>query len=122
MPDLPLAPETPETKTVQVRWTPWAAGLLAYGLFGMGYIGYMTFVIALLREHGTNSAERSLFYGVLGLAVVASSRIWAGLLQRYQGGQALAILNALLSLATLLPAITSAWPMMLMSGMRTSEA
>ncbi len=116
MPELPVALDAPTTKSDQVRWTLWAAGLLGYGLFGMGYIGYMTFVIALLREQGASSFERSLFYGVLGLAVVASSRIWAALLNRYRGGQALAILNTLLSVATLLPAITAAWPMMLLSG------
>ena len=34
-----------------------------------------------------------------GLPLLASSRIWAGLLNRYRGGQSLSILNALLSLA-----------------------
>ena len=56
-------------------------------------------------------------YALLGLAVVASSRIWAGLLTRYRGGQSLSILNALLSVATVIPVITSAWPMMLVSGL-----
>ena len=37
-------------------------------------------------------------------------------MNHYKGGQALAILNALLGLATLLPALTSAWPMLLLSG------
>ncbi len=56
----------------------------------MGYIGYMTFVIALLREQGASGGAVTLFYALLGLAVVASSRIWAGLLDRARGGQALA--------------------------------
>ena len=43
----------------------------------------------------------TLFYALLGLAVIASSRIWAGLLDRFKGGQALAILNALLGVATI---------------------
>jgi predicted MFS family arabinose efflux permease len=82
----------------------------------VGYIGYMTFVVALLREQGASASDITLFYAMLGLAVVASSRVWAGLLNRYRGGQSLAILNALLSLATLIPAISSSWPMMLVSG------
>ena len=57
------------------------------------------------------------FYALLGLAVVASARIWAGLLQRARGGGALALLNALLGLATLLPALTAAWPVVLASGL-----
>jgi predicted MFS family arabinose efflux permease len=47
------------------------------------------------------------FYVLLGLAVVASSFIWAGLLQRHRGGRPLATLNALLALATLLPVLTT---------------
>jgi predicted MFS family arabinose efflux permease len=97
-------------------WWPWAPGLLGYGLFGVGYIGYMTFVVAVLHEQGASPTEITLFYLLLGLAVVASSRVWAGLLNHYRGGQALAILNVLLSVATLIPVLTSARPMMLLSG------
>ena len=86
-------------------------------MFGVGYIGYMTFVIALLKEQGASGSEVTVFYALLGTAVVASSRIWAGLLDKYKGGQVLALLNGLLGLATLLPALTSAWPVVLASGL-----
>jgi predicted MFS family arabinose efflux permease len=109
-------PATPLTPASQPAWRVWAAGLLGYGFFGVGYIGYMTFVVAVLREQGASTANVTVFYATLGLAVVASSRIWAGLLNHFKGGQALAILNALLSVATLIPAVTSAWPAMLLSG------
>jgi predicted MFS family arabinose efflux permease len=97
-------------------WRVWAAGLMGYGLFGVGYIGYMTFVVAVLREQGASASNITFFYAALGLAVVASSRVWAGLLNHFRGGQALAILNGLLSVATLIPALTSAWPAMMVSG------
>jgi MFS family permease len=48
---------------------------------------------------------------------LASSRIWAGLLDRYREGQPLAVLNGLLGIATLVPALTSAWPAVLASGL-----
>jgi predicted MFS family arabinose efflux permease len=83
-------------------------GLAGYFMFGVGYIGYMTFVIALLKEQGMRAPVITMFYATLGLAVVASSRIWAGMLDRFKGGQSLAILNALLALATLLPVLTAA--------------
>jgi predicted MFS family arabinose efflux permease len=83
-------------------------GLAAYFMFGVGYIGYMTFVIALLKEQGMRAPIITMFYAALGLAVVASSRIWAGMLDRFKGGQSLAILNALLAAATLLPVLTAA--------------
>lgn len=94
-----------------------AFALAGYACFGLGYIGYMTFVIALLREQSVPSADITLFYALLGMAVVASSRLWAGLLDRAQGGGALALLNALLGVATVLPALFTAWPLMLASGL-----
>ncbi|WP_151635315.1 YbfB/YjiJ family MFS transporter [Noviherbaspirillum aerium] len=87
------------------RLRAFAFGLAGYFMFGVGYIGYMTFVIALLREQGMQQATITVFYACLGLAVVASSRIWAGMLDRFKGGQSLAILNALLAVATLLPVL-----------------
>ena len=105
------------TDAARVPWVALAPALTGYGLFGMGYIGYMTFVVALLREQGRGAGEVTLFYALLGLAVVASSRVWAGLLDRSRGGEALARLNALLGVATILPAITGAWPVVLGSGL-----
>ncbi len=81
--------------------------LSGYFMFGVGYIGYMTFVAALLKEQGISSISISIFYFMLGFAVLISSRVWAGLLDRYKGGQALAILNAILAVACILPVLTS---------------
>lgn len=91
--------------------------LAGYAGFGVGYIGYMTFAIALLREQGSSTAAITTFYALLGLAVIASSRIWAGLLDRHRNGQALARLNALLGLAAIVPALTSAPLLVMASGL-----
>ena len=98
------------------KWQNFVPSLVGYMLFGMGYIGYMTFVVALLKEQGAAPQAITVFYALLGVAVIASSRIWAGLLDRYKGGQALAILNALLGCATVVPALTNAWSLVLLSG------
>ena len=94
--------------------TPFDAGrvafaLIAYFLFGLGYIGYMTFVVSLLREQRLPDASITAFYLLLGLAVCASSWLWAGLLQRCRGGEAMTLLDAILVVATLLP-VASAHP------------
>ena len=89
------------------RWAPFAPGLAGYFLFGLGYIGYMTFVITLLREQQMGAAAITAFYVVLGVGVIASSWLWAGLLQRSRGGGAFALLNALLAVATALPVISA---------------
>ena len=93
-----------------------AYGLSAYLMFGVGYIGYMTFVVALLKEQGMVDLQVNLFYGALGLALMASPRIWAGLLDRSKGGQAIATLNGLLGVATLIPVLTAATPLVFLSG------
>jgi predicted MFS family arabinose efflux permease len=92
------------------RWPRFSAALIGYGLFGVGYIGYMTFIVALLRNAGMSAAVVTGFYLLLGVATVVSARVWCGLLDRMRGGQALAVLNALLAIATLLPALfTQPW-------------
>ena len=99
------------------RWRPFVPALIGYGLFGVGYIGYMTFVIALLKDQGVAPAAITGFFALLGVAVMASSRIWAGLLDRAPGGRAMTLLNALLGVATVVPALTASWPWLLASGM-----
>lgn len=113
----PLPAPTPGAASLQFQWRDFGFGLAGYALFGVGYIGYMTFVIALLRAQGSTGGEVTGFYALLGLAVVASSRIWAGFLDRHRDGRPLASLNALLGIATVLPACTQWWPMVLLSGL-----
>lgn len=100
---LPAAPGAPRER---FRWRAFAPALAAYLLFGLGYIGYMTFVISLLRDEHLAGAVVVAFFVMLGSAVVASSWLWARLLQRSRGGGALALLNALLAIATLLPVLS----------------
>lgn len=116
-PPSPAKASTAPSKPAAVPWRAMSAMLAGYTLFGVGYIGYMTFVIALLREQGVSDGAITAFYTFLGLAVVASGRIWAGLLDHAKGGGALALLNAVLGVATILPALTGAWPVVLASGL-----
>ncbi len=101
------APPAAGARRAPVRWASFGCGLAGYGCFGLGYIGYMTFIVSLLREQQVPPAQIVAFYVLLGLAVVASSWLWAGLLQRFRGGGPLALLNALLALATLLPVLSA---------------
>jgi predicted MFS family arabinose efflux permease len=98
-------------------WRPFAFGLAGYTMFGIGYIGYMTFIITLLREQGLGAGTVAAFYTLLGLGVVASSWLWAGLLQRHRGGLPLSLLNGLLALATALPLWSGALAAVFASGL-----
>ena len=107
---LPVAPTVRSGLKIAVARVPvrqFVPLLAGYGCFGLGYIGYMTFVIASLREQGVSSTGLTVFYACLGFAAVASARVWATLLDRYREGQAMALLNALLGVATVVPAVTT---------------
>ncbi|UUX96090.1 YbfB/YjiJ family MFS transporter [Aquabacterium sp. J223] len=106
---VPAAAPSPAAGTpAAFRWRDFVFGLLSYAGFGIGYIGYMTFVVALLREQGLPSAQVTVFYALLGAGVVASSFLWSGLLQRHRSGRPMALLNALLAVACVLPALSAA--------------
>jgi len=98
---------TAAVASARFEWRRFACGLASYFMFGLGYIGYMTFVVTLLREQRLSGAAITVFYALLGLAVIASSWIWAGLLQRQRGGGAMRLLNALLAVATVLPVLSA---------------
>jgi predicted MFS family arabinose efflux permease len=105
----PLAsgPAAPAARGEGFRARDFAFGLAGYLMFGLGYIGYMTFIITLLREQGASTGTVVAFYVLLGTGVIASSWLWAPLLQRFRGGQPLALLNGLLAVATLLPVLSA---------------
>ncbi len=111
------APPVARAERASFAWSPMAFGLAGYLCFGLGYIGYMTFIVTLLREQGLAGAAISAFYILLGAAVIASSWLWAGLLQRWRGGGVLALLNALLAVATLLPVVSRSTPAAFASGL-----
>ncbi len=105
---LRLPPPLPTTlQRAAPVWRSLLAALAGYLMFGLGYIGYMTFIVTLLRDQGLASGRIVAFYAVLGAGVVASSWLWAGLLQRHRSGRPLALLNALLAVATVLPVIAA---------------
>ena len=97
----------PAPATAGHRWRQFGFGLASYFLFGLGYIGYMTFVVTLLREQHLASGTITVFYALLGVAVMASSWLWARLLQRHRGGGAMGRLVVLLAVATVLPVMSS---------------
>jgi predicted MFS family arabinose efflux permease len=56
----------------------------AYFLFGVGYIVYLTFVVAWLREMHFGTAAATGVWLVLGAACTASGYVWKGVMARWQ--------------------------------------
>ncbi len=78
-----------------------APTLAGYGLFGAGYAGYMTFIIALLQKQGGSSAQTTGFWLVLGLVATVSTVVWGRVLGAFRGGRGPALVFMLAMLGTL---------------------
>ncbi|MEN9314126.1 MAG: hypothetical protein RIS35_519, partial [Pseudomonadota bacterium] len=74
------------------RWEmrPLLPQLTGYAMFAIGYIGYMTFVIAWMRDNGAGTASVSTVWTVLGFATLVGPLLWRGPLQRWKGGRPMA--------------------------------
>ncbi len=82
--------------------------LLAYGLFGAGYIAYATFIIAYLRsgEHFSALAV-TRFWSLLGLASVVAAFAWGPILARLKGGPGIAATLSGVTIGAALPLLWS---------------
>ncbi len=99
------------------RWRigDFAAELASYGAFALGYIGYMTFVIAWMRAHGAATVEVAAVWFVLGLATLLAPAVWRGPAERWPGGRPLAAVMAVLASGAALPLVATSFPAMLVS-------
>ncbi len=68
--------------------------MLAYLLFGLGYIAYMTFAIAYVEDRGADAVVSVAQWIALGTAATAAAFLWPGLFTRMRGGRALALILA----------------------------
>ena len=79
--------------------------LLGYALFGGGYIAYMTFMVAWVRDAGGTVLEQALFWIAIGAAATGSPWVWARTLERCHHGHAFALLCTVTALGTALPLV-----------------
>ena len=80
----------------------------AYICFGVGYIAYMTFVIAWMRDNGSGTGQIIIVWFVLGLATLVAPVVWTGPCARWPGGRPLAAVMAVLATGAMLPALSAA--------------
>lgn len=81
--------------------------LVAYTLFGAGYIAYMTFIVAYLRGENFGSTTISAFWVVLGTASVAAGFFWGRAFSSMRGGRPLAVVLAVLVCGAAAPLVTA---------------
>ena len=124
-----VALKIPTKTSKSTKAAPWRfpkqllPSLTTYFLFGLGYISYMTFIIAHLRSGDISTTAVSVFWLLLGLSVFSSTFVWQRLLDKAGGsGLALAAVMTVLSLGCAIPLFSSSLLMIMVSGMLVGGA
>jgi predicted MFS family arabinose efflux permease len=77
--------------------------LAGYFLFGAGYIAYMTFMIAYVRDGGGGPAAQSAFWCLIGLSAFVTPWLWRRVLAMDRGGISTAIILGVNAIGAGLP-------------------
>jgi predicted MFS family arabinose efflux permease len=77
--------------------------LAGYFLFGAGYIAYMTFMIAYVRDGGGGALAQSAFWSLIGLSTLATPWIWRRTFGLDRGGLSMAIVLCVNAIGAALP-------------------
>jgi predicted MFS family arabinose efflux permease len=108
LPAVRRAPEPTRASTDGTRgWRPGptAVTMVAYALFGAGYIAYVTFIVAFLKAEGSGTGRISAFWVLFGLAAIAWSFVWSPVLGRLRSGSGIGLVIGVVTLGALLPLI-----------------
>jgi predicted MFS family arabinose efflux permease len=92
-----------DATTTRFAIAPVLIYLAAYFLFGAGYIAYMTFMIAYVRDAGGGAAAQSAFWGLIGLSAFATPWVWRRVLALDRGGLATTIILGTNAIGAALP-------------------
>lgn len=99
---LPTQAASAPARTPAVSLRPLAWTLAAYTCFGIGYIAYMTFIVAFLKGAGAQ-AWITPFWALLGLSVVLHPFVWAPVTARLRGARAMTAQMLTLAAGAALP-------------------
>ena len=77
--------------------------LTGYFLFGAGYIAYMTFMIAYVRDGGGGAPAQSAFWCLIGASAFVTPWVWRRVLARNSGGISTAIIQGVNAIGAALP-------------------
>lgn len=107
--------QTSEVSADSLPWRNYCPVMLAYALFGVGYIVYLTFVMAWLRDRQLGMSAALTVWLVLGVAVMASGWVWRGAMARWQPMHTFAAASMCCALGTALPLVSNQFAVLLAS-------
>jgi MFS family permease len=76
--------------------------ILSYFCFGLGYIVYITFLVALMREQAAGPVLVSIIWVILGFGIMVSSFVWTPLFAKHSSGLPMALIMLTMSVGTCL--------------------
>lgn len=107
--------QNPDAASGRANLQPLKAILAAYFLFGLGYIAYMTFLVAYVRALHGSAATVALVWIVLGVSMFAAAFVWKGQLALDKGGQTMTWMSFGGAVSAVLPLFSSAFPVLVLS-------
>jgi predicted MFS family arabinose efflux permease len=101
----PLGDNREFDSAVRVKFSvrPVLVYLAAYFLFGAGYIAYMTFMIAYVRDGGGGATAQATFWGLIGVSAFVTPWVWRRVLALDRGGLATTIILGTNAIGAALP-------------------
>jgi predicted MFS family arabinose efflux permease len=106
-----------ETTSLKFAVRPILIYLAGYFLFGAGYIAYMTFMIAYVRDSGGGAAAQSAFWSLIGLSAFITPWAWRGVLALDRGGASTAIILSANAVGAALPLLGHSTPLLALSAL-----
>ncbi len=103
----PSPPSTGGTGKEHLPILAMSPALLAYFCFGVGYIVYITFLIAWMRNEGAGTGLVAGTWALMGVMVMASPFIWSKVLAYAMGGLAIALTSLATGTGIILPLLIS---------------
>jgi len=107
--------ENSKVQNERVSLRPLLPILIAYFLFGVSYIAYMTFLIAYVRSLDGGPREVAPVWATLGAAMLASSVVWKGALSSDRGGRVLTWMAVGGAISAAIPLWSGSFPALLIS-------
>jgi len=92
-----------DATTTKFAIAPVVTYLAAYFLFGAGYIAYMTFMIAYVRDSGGGAAAQSAFWSLIGVSAFVTPWVWRRVLALDRGGLSTTVILGTNAIGAALP-------------------
>ena len=102
---IPAAAAVPDGDGREFSLRPMAIYLVSYFLYGAGYIAYLTFMIAYVRDLGGGAAAQSAFWCLIGIAGFTTPWVWRRVLALDRGGVPAAIILTVNAIGAILPVL-----------------